>query len=113
MVTTTASVFWNDETEKVLFKLNWWKTALWIIMDYYGLRHDELQNSKRLKQLWVKWLPRIWELWCTQEQFNILFGDVIDYDTEWSSTKSNSPSITWTEWTTSVSSNKRGAKKSS
>lgn len=112
MVTTTASVYGNDETNKVLFKLNGGKTALWIIKDYYGLRDDELKNSKRLKELNVKWLPRIWELGCTKEQFDTLFGDVIDYDRQWTTTESDNSSFTWTEWDASVPAPKKRTRKS-
>lgn len=113
MVTTTGSVYWNDETNKILFKLSWWKTALSIIMDYYWLRQDELKNSKRLKELWVKWLPRIWELGCTQEQFNTLFDDVIDYgDTNWTTSESNNTGITWTEWEWKLETTKKRVRKS-
>lgn len=112
MVVTTWSVYWNDETNKVLFKLSGWKTALGIIKDYYGLRDDELKNSKRLKELNVKWFPRIGELWCTQEQFKTLFDDVLDYGTtEWTTPKLSDSSDVWTEWESSVSTPKKRTRK--
>ena len=113
MVTTTASIYGNEETNKVLFQINGWKTALGIIKDFYGLRDDELKNSKRLKELNVRWLPRIWELGCTKEQFDTLFGDVIDYgNTKWTTGESNNSSVTWTEWEWELETPKKRIRKS-
>lgn len=112
MVVTTGAVFGNEETNRVMLEIAWYKTPLKIIKEFFWLRDEELKNSKRLKELWVKWLPRLWELWCSQEQFNILFDDVLDYgNTEWNSSESNNSGTTWAESKWELETTKKRARK--
>ena len=101
MVVTTGSVFGNNEANRVMLEIAWYKTPLKVVKDYFWVRDEELKNTKRLKELWVKWIERLSEVWCSKEQFDLLFNDVLDYgDNEWSTPKSDNSSITWTqsEW---------------
>lgn len=90
MVTTTWSVYGaNDETNAILYKLAGYKTPVAVIKEYFWLVDSDMQNTKKLEKMWVKWMPRLWELWVTKEAFNLIFNEVL-YDIEWWAQEDNS-----------------------
>ena len=78
---TSNSVFGSTpETTAVLNKMMGHRSVAERVMEYYGLRKEDLIKPKKLKEMGVRHTKRLDELGVSKEAFENLFADVLDFD---------------------------------
>lgn len=113
MITTSQNFMWDEwvrnSMEVMIPKSQRWPAFK--VSEYFGIAPNDMRNTKKLIQLWVRYTKRLEELGVSFQQFKELFEDVLDNIEMYGKPETNTSSIDGLETESVVSDSTGDVKK--